>query len=76
MKKYGLILADNGSPWYFGGEASPLWETDTGVISNFDQFQTDIRSIKVRGQSIRRSVALSFASQKALLASRPRVAGQ
>jgi hypothetical protein len=25
MKTFGLILADNGSPWYFQGEASNAW---------------------------------------------------
>jgi hypothetical protein len=25
MKKYGLVLADNGSPWYFQGERNPHW---------------------------------------------------
>jgi hypothetical protein len=25
MKNYGLILADNGSNWYFGGAAFPQW---------------------------------------------------
>ena len=25
MKKYGLVLADNGSPWYFQGDASAKW---------------------------------------------------
>jgi len=25
MKNYGLILADNGSNWYFGGTAFPQW---------------------------------------------------
>ncbi|HEX4190807.1 MAG TPA: hypothetical protein VHZ06_07390 [Marmoricola sp.] len=25
MKKYGLVLADNGSPWYFGGEQNAHW---------------------------------------------------
>ncbi len=25
MKRYGLVLADNGSPWYFQGEASKKW---------------------------------------------------
>ncbi len=25
MKTYGLVLADNGSPWYFQGEASTKW---------------------------------------------------
>jgi hypothetical protein len=25
MQQYGLILADNGSNWYFGGTADPAW---------------------------------------------------
>ncbi len=25
MKKYGLVLADNGSAWYFQGEQNPQW---------------------------------------------------
>lgn len=25
MKRYGLVLADNGSPWYFQGERNPNW---------------------------------------------------
>jgi len=25
MQNYGLILADNGSNWYFGGSAYPQW---------------------------------------------------
>jgi hypothetical protein len=25
MKKYGLVLADNGSPWYFQGERNSHW---------------------------------------------------
>jgi hypothetical protein len=25
MEKYGLVLADNGSAWYFQGDASPGW---------------------------------------------------
>lgn len=28
MKRYGLILADNGSDWYFGGTSEPGWDTD------------------------------------------------
>ena len=27
MKTYGLVLADNGSPWYFQGTASSKWPT-------------------------------------------------
>jgi hypothetical protein len=25
MRQYGLVLADNGSPWYFQGEARAGW---------------------------------------------------
>lgn len=25
MQRYGLVLADNGSPWYFQGDADPAW---------------------------------------------------
>ena len=25
MKTYGLVLADNGSPWFFSGERNPHW---------------------------------------------------
>jgi hypothetical protein len=25
MKKYGLVLADNGSPWYFQGTSDTHW---------------------------------------------------
>jgi hypothetical protein len=25
MKTYGLVLADNGSPWYFQGEQNTKW---------------------------------------------------
>jgi hypothetical protein len=28
MQHYGLILADNGSDWYFGGTADPAWPPD------------------------------------------------
>jgi hypothetical protein len=28
FKKYGLVLADNGSPWYFQGEQNAAWPPD------------------------------------------------
>ena len=28
MKRYGLVLADNGSPWYFQGDADSGWPAD------------------------------------------------
>ena len=32
MKRYGLILADNGSPWYFQGATDPRW--DDGALDS------------------------------------------
>jgi hypothetical protein len=34
MKKYGIILADNGSNWYFTGETSDGWSSIQGGINN------------------------------------------
>ena len=28
LKKYGMILADNGSDWFISGEANPRWDDD------------------------------------------------
>lgn len=28
MKKYGMIVADNGSNWYFQGDTDPRWDDD------------------------------------------------
>jgi hypothetical protein len=28
LKRYGMILADNGSPWYISGEPSTSWNDD------------------------------------------------
>jgi hypothetical protein len=36
MKRYGLVLADNGSPWYFQGERNAHWP---------DRFISDLKRI-------------------------------
>jgi hypothetical protein len=55
MKHYGLVLADNGSPWYFQGAQSGSWPT--GLL---DQLKTipasafvavDTSSLKIRSGS-------------------------
>ena len=28
MQRYGIILADNGSPWFFSGTSDPRWSDD------------------------------------------------
>lgn len=38
MKKYGLILADNGSNWYISGETSEAWGPDMdGLNQDLDK---------------------------------------
>jgi hypothetical protein len=38
MKKYGIILADNGSDWYFTGDSDNGWEPILdGIISTFSK---------------------------------------
>ena len=34
LKKYGMILADNGSPWYISGASDPRF--DDGVMHELD----------------------------------------
>ncbi|KAG2482863.1 hypothetical protein HYH03_018209, partial [Edaphochlamys debaryana] len=36
MKRYGGILADNGSPWYFTGEAHKGWEAHQRELSEIE----------------------------------------
>lgn len=28
LKTYGMIVADNGSPWFVSGTPSPIWDND------------------------------------------------
>ena len=45
MKTYGLILADNGSPWYFQGATDPRWNDNA-----LDTLKTRSRQ-RVRGRA-------------------------
>ena len=55
MKTYGLVLADNGSPWFFQGEQNGHWPI--GLIEDLkripaDRFvAVDTSSLKVSGDS-------------------------
>jgi hypothetical protein len=57
MKKYGLVLADNGSPWYFQGERNPHWPD--GLIADLKRIPArafvavDASRLKVRNDSAR-----------------------
>ena len=55
MKRYGLVLADNGSPWYFQGEQSAGWPG--AMVENLKQVPAsafeavDTSSLMVRSTS-------------------------
>jgi hypothetical protein len=36
LKKYGMILAENGSAWYLSGAPDPLWDNDV-LVSELSQ---------------------------------------
>ena len=51
MKTYGLILADNGSPWYISGAPDPRWDNDVlhelDVLEGADFEAVDVSSLMV-----------------------------
>jgi hypothetical protein len=51
MKTYGIILADNGSPWYISGAPDPRWNNDVlhelDVIEGSDFEAVDVSSLMV-----------------------------
>lgn len=55
MKTYGLVLADNGSAWYFQGERNAHWPNsllDQLKQIPADQFvAVDTSSLKISGDS-------------------------
>lgn len=55
MKTYGLVLADNGSPWYFQGEQNRAWPSrlveDLKRIPATAFVAVDTSSLKVSGDS-------------------------
>jgi hypothetical protein len=50
MKRYGLMLADNGSPWYVSGAPDPRWDTDQlhalGRLRGSDFEVVDTRALR------------------------------
>jgi hypothetical protein len=55
MKTYGLVLADNGSPWFFQGEQTGRWPNS--LIEQLKEIPAnkfvavDTSSLKVAGDS-------------------------
>jgi hypothetical protein len=57
MKNYGLVLADNGSPWYFQGQSIRGWPTrmieELKTIPGRAFYAVDTRSMKIKAGSAR-----------------------
>lgn len=55
LKTYGMILADNGSPWYLGGAPDPRWNDDQlrelMTIHGSDFEAVDVSSLMVSPDS-------------------------
>ena len=51
MKRYGLILADNGSPWFVSGAPDPRWDNDVlhelDVVRGSDFEAVDVSPLMV-----------------------------
>ena len=51
LKTYGLILADNGSPWYISGAPNDGWDNDMlhemDVITGSDFEAVDVSSLMI-----------------------------
>jgi hypothetical protein len=49
LKRYGMIVADNGSPWYISGAPSSGWNNDDlhslGRLTGSDFEAVDTRSL-------------------------------
>ena len=57
LKRYGLVLADNGSPWFFQGEQNAAWPgrlvSDLKRIPASAFVAVDTRSMRVSSASAR-----------------------
>ena len=55
MKTYGLVLADNGSPWFFQGEQHRAWPAE--LVADLKKIPArafvavDTSSLRVSGSS-------------------------
>lgn len=52
MQQYGMILADNGSPWFIGGVPHPSWDDDALVRELRLLHGSDFEAIEVAGVQI------------------------
>ena len=54
LQRYGMILADNGSPWYISGAPNPHWSNDAlhtlGRLTGADFEVVDTSSLPQPGR--------------------------
>lgn len=51
MKKYGIVLADNGSPWYLSGTQDSRWDNDD--LSSLKRLRgSDFEAVDVSGLKV------------------------
>ena len=74
LKKYGMILADNGSAWYISGESDPRWNNDNlSTLRNMhgsDFEAVDVSSLSIdpnSGQAKQTGVSVTVAPPSATL---------
>ena len=64
LKKYGLILADNGSDWYISGEPNDNWDDDAlhelGQVKGSDFEAVDVSSLMLDPDSAQADVSTIF----------------
>ena len=55
MKRYGVILADNGSPWFISGAPDDRWDNDAlhalGALSGSDFEAVDTSGLMISPNS-------------------------
>jgi hypothetical protein len=55
MQRYGLILADNGSPWFISGAPDERWDNETlrelKELNGYDFVAVDVSSLQVADDS-------------------------
>ena len=69
MKKYGIILADNGSPWFISGAPDERWDNDIlqelKTVYGSDMEAVDVSSLMIdpdSGQAVQPYASLSVLS--------------
>ena len=72
MKKYGIMLADNGSPWFISGQPDPRWNDDNlhtlGLLlgSNFEAVDATVLRIDPdSGEALQNGVSVAVSPSSA-----------